>query len=59
MNNNKTYIHGAVLPVGVLANLHDSQAGSGKHRCPTCAYEHGFFSEAQKNGNHLMNIVKQ
>ena len=30
------------LPISLLAELHHSQAGSGRHRCPTCAYEQGF-----------------
>lgn len=43
MNNNKTCIHGGVSPVSLLVELHHSQAGSGRHRCPTCAYEQGFY----------------
>lgn len=42
MNNNETCIHGGISPISLLQNLHDSQAGSGRHRCPTCAYEQGF-----------------
>jgi len=40
--NNETCIHGGVSPITLLSNLHHSQAGSGRHRCPTCAYEQGF-----------------
>ncbi len=40
--NNETCIHGGVSPITLLTNLHTSQAGSGRHRCPTCAYEQGF-----------------
>jgi hypothetical protein len=40
--NNETCIHGGITPVNLLKNLHDSQAGSGRHRCPSCAYEEGF-----------------
>lgn len=32
----------SVSPISLLAELHNSQAGSGRHRCPTCAYEQGF-----------------
>lgn len=42
MENNETCIHGGVSPVSLLKELHHSQAGSGRHRCPTCAYEQGF-----------------
>lgn len=42
MENNETCIHGGVSPISLLAELHHSQAGSGRHRCPTCAYEQGF-----------------
>jgi hypothetical protein len=42
MANNETCIHGGVSPISLLAKLHHSQAGSGRHRCPTCAYEQGF-----------------
>jgi hypothetical protein len=40
--NNETCIHGGVSPISLLVDLHRSQAGSGRHRCPTCAYELGF-----------------
>ncbi len=42
MENNETCIHGGSSPISLLAELHHSQAGSGRHRCPTCAYEQGF-----------------
>jgi hypothetical protein len=42
MKNNETCIHGGVSPISLLSLLHPSQAGSGRHRCPTCAYELGF-----------------
>lgn len=42
MKNNETCIHGGVSPISMLVDLHPSQAGSGRHRCPTCAYEQGF-----------------
>lgn len=42
MENNETCIHGGVSPISLLTELHQSQAGSGRHRCPTCAYEQGF-----------------
>lgn len=41
--NNETCIHGGVSPVSLLKKLHHSQAGSGRHRCPTCAFEEGFI----------------
>ena len=43
MKNNETCIHGGVSPNSLLTELHHSQAGSGRHRCPTCAYEVGFY----------------
>lgn len=49
MENNETCIHGGVSPVSLLANLHPSQAGKGRHRCPTCAYEQGFLLGSSGN----------
>lgn len=33
--------HGRSAPIAVITGLHDSQAGSGRHRCPVCAYVEG------------------
>lgn len=33
---------GSVAPTAVLEQLHPSQAGSGRHKCPVCAYRLGF-----------------
>ncbi|WP_298948552.1 DUF3883 domain-containing protein [uncultured Polaribacter sp.] len=41
--NNETCIHGGISPVSLLESLHHSQGGSGRHRCPTCAFEEGFI----------------
>lgn len=49
MMNNETCIHGGVSPQSLLSNLHHSQAGSGRHRCPTCAYEQGFILGSSNN----------
>ncbi|MEK8179281.1 DUF3883 domain-containing protein [Flavobacterium buctense] len=46
--NNETCIHGGISPVSLLKDLHHSQAGSGRHRCPTCAYEQGFILGSSK-----------
>jgi hypothetical protein len=43
MKNNETCIHGGVSPISLLAELHHSQAGSGRHRCPICAYDYGLL----------------
>jgi Domain of unknown function (DUF3883) len=51
MENNETCIHGGVSPASLLAELHNSQAGSGRHRCPTCAYEQGFNIGSSGNWN--------
>lgn len=51
MNNNETCIHGGVSPISLLDSLHHSQAGSGRHRCPTCAYEQGFNFGSSKKWN--------
>jgi hypothetical protein len=48
MANNETCNHGAVAPVSLLSTLHDSQAGSGRHKCPVCAYEQGFFLSSSR-----------
>jgi len=52
MENNETCIHGGVSPISLLAELHHSQAGSGRHRCPTCAYEQGFNLGSSRNWNN-------
>jgi hypothetical protein len=49
MKNNETCIHGGVSPISLLSELHHSQAGSGRHRCPTCAYELGFILGSSGN----------
>lgn len=51
MKNNETCIHGGVSPISLLTALHHSQAGSGRHRCPTCAYEQGFILGSSGNWN--------
>lgn len=55
MNNNETCIHGGVLPRQFLSNLHRSQAGWGRHRCPTCAYEQGFIAGSNNQWNSYAN----
>jgi hypothetical protein len=34
--------HGRVAPTETLENLHDSQAGTGRHKCAVCAYDSGY-----------------
>jgi len=41
--NNETCLHGGISPINLLDNLHFSQGRSGRHKCPTCAYEQGFI----------------
>ena len=41
----------SVSPISLLAELHHSQAGSGRHSCPTCAYEQGFNLGSSGNWN--------
>lgn len=43
MKNNEPCIHGGISPISLLEDLHQSQGGSGRHRCPTCSYEQGFY----------------
>lgn len=50
MANNETCIHNGVSPVSLLQSLPRSQAGSGRHRCPTCAYEQGFILGSSSKG---------
>jgi hypothetical protein len=49
--NNETCIHDGISPVSLLKDLHHSQGGSGRHRCPTCAYEQGFILGSSKKWN--------
>lgn len=34
--------HGKIAPIIVLEDLPESQAGTGRHKCATCAYQFGF-----------------
>lgn len=56
--NNETCIHGGISPVNLLKNLHHSQARSGRHRCPTCAYEQGFILGSSKRWNSYLEYSK-
>ena len=33
--------HNKIAPASVIAGLHESQAGAGRHACPVCAYVEG------------------
>ncbi len=59
MENNETCIHGGVAPVSLLDSLHASQAGSGRHRCPTCAYEEGFLLGSSKLWKSYTSFSKE
>ena len=41
--------HGNSAPADVLENLHDSQAGSGRHKCAVCAYNEG-YNKGRRSG---------
>jgi hypothetical protein len=58
MNNNETCIHDGVSPVSLLATLHSSQGGSGRHKCPTCAYEQGFILGSSGKWNSYDSFCK-
>lgn len=58
MNNNETFIHGANSPIELLTSLPNSQGGSGRHRCPTCAYENGFNIATSKNWDSFSSYIK-
>ncbi len=57
--NNETCIHGGISPVNLLKNLHHSQAGSGRHRCPTCAYEQGFLIGSSKEWKSYVDFCNK
>ena len=40
--------HGHAAPRKMLAELPESQAGSGRHKCAICAYRHGFQAGLRK-----------
>lgn len=42
MSESETCAHGKEAPLSTLRKLHDSQAGTGRHKCTNCAYEKGF-----------------
>ena len=58
MKNNETCIHGGVSPIALLTELHHSQAGRGRHRCPTCAYEQGFNIGSSGNWENYEKYCK-
>lgn len=58
MKNNETCIHGGVSPVSLLDSLHHSQGGSGRHKCPTCAYEQGFLKGSSKEWKSYDSFCK-
>lgn len=58
MNNNETCIHGANSPVDFLMSLPNNQGGSGRHRCPTCAYENGFNIATSTNWDSFSSYIK-
>lgn len=58
MNNNETCIHGANSPVDFLMSLQNNQGGSGRHRCPTCAYENGFNIATSTNWDSFSSYIK-
>ncbi|GAB7258295.1 protein NO VEIN domain-containing protein [Polaribacter sp. OB-PA-B3] len=58
--NNETCIHGGISPVSLLQNLHHNQGGSGRHHCPTCAFEEGFIlgsSNKWKNYDDYCSVL--
>ncbi len=48
---NETCIHGGIAPIKTLKELPESQAGAGRHKCPTCAYETGYSLGCSKQWN--------
>jgi hypothetical protein len=44
----ETCKHGRQAPRGVLDDLPDSQAGTGRHKCAVCAYEAGIQEGIQR-----------
>lgn len=51
MSKSETCAHGKVAPLGRLRKLHESQAGTGRHKCTNCAYERGFTAGVSGAGN--------
>jgi rubredoxin len=41
MSKTEACAHGSTAPYKILENLHESQAGAGRHKCPACAYRLG------------------
>lgn len=57
MSNNEICIHEGVAPASLLEELHRNQGGSGRHRCPTCAYERGFSIGSSGQWNTYQDYV--
>ena len=58
MNNNETCKYGANAPIELLNSLLKYQGGSGRHKCPTCAYENGFNIATSKNWDSFSSYIK-
>ena len=56
--NNETCIHGGNSPVELLASLHRNQGGTGRHKCPTCAYESGFNIGSSKDWGSFSSYIE-
>jgi len=57
MNGSEQCRHGSVVPVDVLESLHDSQAGTGRHKCPNCAFQAGL--EVGLSGKTIAGDVEE
>ena len=56
--------HGSMAPIEILENIHENQAGDGRHKCLVCAYEKGYSiglktlkSDIEKNIMELGNLT--
>ncbi|WP_312312797.1 DUF3883 domain-containing protein [Empedobacter brevis] len=49
--------HGNTISSSVLENLHHNQGGSGRHRCPVCAFQLGFTIGLSKKCNSYSDFI--
>lgn len=49
--------HGSEIDSKILINLHENQGGTGRHRCPTCAYQLGYTIGGSKRFNSYSEFI--
>lgn len=51
--------HGALISKNILNHLHSNQGGTGRHRCPNCAYQLGFNLGSSQKYNTYQEFISK